>query len=98
MNMQSAAPLVERLRGDAASHRAVAGDCDCPPEHTANWQHAMNADEAAAEIERLRTALACAEAALADIGDATRYPGDDVAWCEARAAEALPCVRAALKA
>ena len=50
------------------------------------------------EIERLRDELAYAEAALADIGDATREPGDDLAWCEARAAEALPRVRAALKA
>ena len=41
-------------------------------------------------------ALEIAEAALADIGDADREPGDDVAWCEARAAEALPEVRAVL--
>ncbi len=46
----------------------------------------------------LRSALKTAEAALADIGDATREPGDDLAWCEARAAQALPAVRAALKA
>jgi hypothetical protein len=45
----------------------------------------------------LRSALKTAEAALADIGDATREPGDDLAWCEARAAQALPAVRAALK-
>lgn len=43
-------------------------------------------------------ALVIAEAALADIGDADREPGDDVAWCEARAAQALPMVRAALAA
>jgi hypothetical protein len=52
--------------------------------------------EAADEIERLRGALVVAEAALADIGDADREPGDDVAWCEARAAKALPKVRAAI--
>ncbi|GEM_PF-6783336 len=46
--------------------------------------------------DALRHALEIAEAALADIGDADREPGDDVAWCEARAAEALPTVRAAL--
>jgi len=51
---------------------------------------------AVAEIVRLRAVLAYAEAALADIGDAEREPGDDLAWCEARAAEALPRVRAAL--
>lgn len=44
----------------------------------------------------LRKALVIAEAALADIGDADREPGDDLAWCEARAAQALPEVRAAL--
>jgi len=46
--------------------------------------------------DALRHALEIAEAALADIGDADREPGDDVAWCEARATEALPTVRAAL--
>ena len=35
-------------------------------------------------------ALEIAEAALADIGDADREPWDDVAWCEARAAQAQP--------
>ena len=42
-------------------------------------------------------ALRTAEAALADIGDADRLPTDDLAWCENRAAEALPDVRAALQ-
>ena len=51
----------------------------------------------AAECSRLHKALVIAEAALADIGDADREPGDDLAWCEARAAKALPKVRAALK-
>lgn len=45
----------------------------------------------------LRSALKTAQAALADIGDATREAGDDLAWCEARAAQALPAVRAALE-
>lgn len=56
------------------------------------------AQEVAAERERWRDVLAFAEAALADIGDADREPGDDLAWCEKRAAEALPHVRAALGA
>ncbi len=43
-------------------------------------------------------ALKKAEAALSDIGDADREPGDDVAWCEARAAEAIPQTRAAIAA
>jgi hypothetical protein len=46
----------------------------------------------------MRHALVKAEAALADIGDAEREPGDDLAWCEKRAAQALPVVRAALGA
>lgn len=55
------------------------------------------AEKQAAEIAALRDVLSYAEAALADIGDADREPGDDLAWCEARAAEALPRVRAALR-
>lgn len=47
-------------------------------------------------VAQAQAALVIAEAALADIGDADREPGDDVAWCEARAAQALPEVRAAL--
>jgi hypothetical protein len=43
-----------------------------------------------------RATLGIAEAALADIGDADREPGDDLAWCEQRAAQALPAVRAFL--
>lgn len=43
-----------------------------------------------AELDRL---LIVVEAALGDIGDADREPGDDVAWCEARAAAALPALR-----
>ena len=45
----------------------------------------------------LRNALVLAEAALSDIGDADREPGDDLAWAERRAAEALPSVREVLK-
>ena len=41
-------------------------------------------------------ALELAEAALADIGDAEREPGDDLAWAEARAARDLLRIRAAL--
>ena len=59
--------------------------------------------ERAAELIRevnaaLVKALREAEAALADIGDAEREEGDDVAWCERRAAEPLPAIRAALAA
>ena len=41
-------------------------------------------------------ALKLAEAALADIGDAEREEGDDLAWAEARAASNLPRIRQAL--
>jgi hypothetical protein len=42
-------------------------------------------------------ALVWSEAALADIGDAEREPGDDLAWAERRAAEELPRIRRALQ-
>lgn len=44
----------------------------------------------------LLEALRLAEAALSDIGDADREPGDDLAWCERRAAKDLPSIRAAI--
>jgi hypothetical protein len=47
-------------------------------------------------LEQLIRALELAEAALADIGDAEREPGDDLAWAEARAAQDLPRIRAVL--
>ncbi len=80
------APAVARLKA-----RAVDG-----------WTHPeeVAADRARLVGERdgLRAALVSAEAALADIGDAQREPGDDMAWCERRAAEALPTVREAIAA
>ena len=48
------------------------------------------------ENQKLREALQVAEAALSDIGDADREPGDDLAWCERRAAQSLPLIREAL--
>ena len=41
-------------------------------------------------------ALILAEAALSDIGDADREPGDDLEWCEKRAAQDLPFIRSVL--
>jgi hypothetical protein len=61
--------------------------------HEASLRDQVNA---VAQRDELLAALLKAEAALADIGDADREPGDDIAWCEARAAEALPVVRAAI--
>ena len=67
-------------------------------ESTAAADEFMDSPEAIYRLARMaRAALKTAEAALADIGDATREPGDDLAWCEARAAQALPAVRAALR-
>ena len=48
------------------------------------------------KVKVLRAALTIALGALADIGDADREPGDDLAWCERRAASVLPRVRHAL--
>ena len=47
---------------------------------------------------QLLEALELAEAGLSDIGDADREPGDDLAWCERRAAGPLPVIRAAIAA
>ena len=43
--------------------------------------------------DQLLDVLSYAECALGDIGDADREPGDDLEWCEERAAEALPRIR-----
>lgn len=53
-------------------------------------------EKQAAKYSSVERALVVAEAALADIGDADREPGDDLTWCENRAAKALPTVRAAI--
>lgn len=49
-------------------------------------------------IRQMLDVLVIAEAGLADIGDADREPGDDLAWCEARAAQALREPREAIAA
>ena len=49
-------------------------------------------------LKQALDALIIAEAGLADIGDADREPGDDLAWCEARAAQALELPRKAIAA
>jgi hypothetical protein len=60
------------------------------------WQARAAAGPHSAAAAQPVAALRQAEAALSDIGDADREPGDDVAWCERRAAEPLPVIRAAL--
>jgi len=65
---------------------------------TALAEDAARAHDLALEVERLKADLRFAEAALADIGDAEREEGDDIAWCERRAAKALPRIRATIRA
>ncbi len=49
--------IIERLLDDALHHDDMATQCDCAPEHTVNYDHAVNAREAAKEIEKLRKTL-----------------------------------------
>jgi hypothetical protein len=58
----------------------------------ASYSHAID------DRDHLLSTLAYAEAALGDIGDADREPGDDLKWCEERAASALPRIRKMLLA
>jgi hypothetical protein len=55
--------------------------------------YAGGGSDAFGDRDDLLDALRFAEAALADIGDAEREPGDDLQWCENRAAAALPRIR-----
>ena len=66
------------------------------PEAIAAWNR--RASQAAPAPSALVKALRTAEAALSDIGDAEREEGDDLAWCEGRAAKALPLIRPVLRA
>lgn len=49
--------IVDALYEDAVDHDAAATCCDCAPEQTVNYRHAVNARRAAKEIERLRAEL-----------------------------------------
>jgi hypothetical protein len=66
--------------------------CYHPKFSASSYSHATR------DVEELLSTLQYAEAALSDIGDAEREPGDDLAWCENRAAEALPRIRNLIKA
>ena len=57
-----------------------------------SYSHVMD------DRDQLLGVLSYAECALSDIGDADREPGDDLEWCERRAAEALPRIREMLLA
>jgi hypothetical protein len=57
-----------------------------------SYSHVMD------DRDQLLGVLCYAESALSDIGDADREPGDDLEWCEGRAAEALPRIRKLLLA
>jgi hypothetical protein len=91
-------PLMQRaadVAGERAANAILTDECDALREHRDSTER-LNLRLGTDNLV-LRSALKIAEAALADIGDATREPGDDLAWCERRAARALPAVRAALK-
>jgi hypothetical protein len=84
--------LITRVRAALATPQAppleprgcpLPGGCSCPT--------------APAIPPELIQSLVWSEAALADIGDAEREPGDDLAWAERRAAEELPRIRRALQ-
>ena len=94
----STAPVysADQMRSYAAA--ALAAERERQHEQMRQLMSELIFDEPAAVAEPVawREVLLFAEAALADIGDADREPGDDLAWCEARAAEALPRVREAL--
>jgi len=84
--------LITRVRAALATPQAppleprgcpLPGGCSCPT--------------APIVPPELIWALVWSEAALADIGDAEREPGDDLAWAERRAAEELPRIRRALQ-
>ena len=49
--------IIERLLEDAVHHDDISTQCDCRPEDTVNHDHAVNAREAAKEIEKLRKTL-----------------------------------------
>lgn len=84
-------------REDAETGR-VEGDDEPFPGRDVTWcWHSIGGLEVEyVRADLVRGAMMKAEAALADIGDADREPGDDLAWCERRAAQALPEIRAAL--
>lgn len=63
---------------------------------TASGKSTPRLKKSSKDSKDLILALQHAEVALADIGDAEREPGDDVKWCESRAAEVLPIIRRTL--
>jgi hypothetical protein len=93
---KAARDLLKKLATDRSSAVAPTGylAAELPP---ASLVYKVEDVWAAAPADVLR-ALVVAEAALSDIGDADREPGDDLAWCERRAAKELPEVRAVLAA
>ena len=94
---QAAGEVVALSDSEEAAYLAKRGFYDGPSTLSADIASLTTPPRHPAD-EGMADALRIAEAALADIGDADREPGDDVAWCERRAAQALPAVRAAIKA
>lgn len=91
---------IEVLAEDALKVMSRAVDCLEDGFYPAAAEDLANATQTVRQLaeqrEALLEALRKAEAALADIGDADREPGDDLAWCERRAGQDLPIIRAAI--
>jgi hypothetical protein len=85
------------LEGEEHTRAVFLSEAECKAAAQADYERRiLDALEPDTEADALRAALKIAEAALSDIGDADREEGDDLAWCERRAAKAIPVVRAAL--
>lgn len=87
------AALISRARTTLAEPEAVGASLEprgCPT------PGACSCPTAPIVSPDLLRALELAEAALADIGDGDREPGDDLAWAESRAAQDLPRIRRVL--
>lgn len=95
--LRDAAALIRQLQAAEQAARASAAEREIEALRADLADYMRIANTEATRAERLSEALRVAEAALADIGDADREPGDDVAWCECRAAEPLPMIRALLR-
>ena len=91
----SKSELFRLLMQSGGANRVVSVEWLEPFAHAVLSRWGLPAAEPEEPTELIR-ALELAEAALADIGDAEREPGDDLAWAEARAAQVLPRIRAVL--
>jgi hypothetical protein len=80
--------LSDRLRDVEAAERRVAGDCDCRPEDTANWQYADTCREAATALDALSARVKELTDLLATGEDLRRQVKDVAEQWQARATRA----------